>query len=274
MRTFFVTGASTGIGEAIAVHFARRGDRVYATMRTPDKSAQAISKLAMEEGLDLRILALDVTDPASIEAAVHVAQSESGKIDVLVNNAGIAMLGTVEEAPAEWLTTTLDTNVVGVVRVVQAVVPAMRQRGSGVIVNVSSVSGRLASPGVSHYSASKHALEALSESLASELLPFGVRVIVVQPGFISTPLVGKLRVPDGSLNGPYRALMKRQVEFFQEGVGNADPPSVVAQVLQAALEDPSPRLRYLAGQSAAPSMEYRASVSDEEWVGMVADRPG
>ena len=146
----------------------------------------------------------------------------------------------------------------------------MRARGSGVIVNVSSVSGRLASAGVGHYSASKYALEAISEALAAEVYPFGVRVIVIQPGFISTPIVSKMRMPDQSLTGPYAGLMRRQLDFFEEGAANADPPQVVAQVLERALEDPNPRFRYLAGSSAAPSIDFRASVSDEEWVGMTS----
>lgn len=268
MQTFFITGASTGIGRAMALYFARAGARVFATMRSPGRAGPSLLDLASAEDLALSVLALDVCDAESVSAAVTEATREAGRIDVLVNNAGVATLGTVEESPVGWLAQTLDTNVMGVVRTIQAVLPDMRARGSGVIVNVSSVSGRLASPGVGHYSASKHALEAISESLAAEIHPFGVRVIVLQPGFVSTPLVGKLRLPDTSLTGPYAELMKKQLEFFEVSASTGDRPEVVAEVLEAALADPRPRLRYLCAASAAPSMDFRASVTDEEWVGM------
>ena len=269
-RVLLITGTSSGIGQALALHFARLGDRVYAAMRTPNTSGGFLEKAASDEGLDLRLLTVDVTDPDSVRHAVEHVERESGRVDVLVNNAGTARLGTLEESPVEWLTETLDTNVAGPVRMIRAVLPAMRERGEGTIVNISSVSGRLASPGVGHYSASKHALEAISESLAAEVWPLGIRVIVIQPGFVRSRLVDKATAEPGVVgeHGPYRALMERQVRFFREGIQAADPPSVVAEVLERALVDPQPRLRYAAAASAPESLAYRTSVTDEEWVGM------
>ncbi len=269
MSVFLITGCSTGIGEAAALHFARGGHRVYATMRTPERSGSVLEEAVEAEGLDVRLLPLDVTEDASVEGAVSRVLEESGRIDVLVNNAGVAWLGSVEESPLSWLEETLDTNVVGLVRVTRAVLPGMRARGGGTIVNISSIAGLLASGIQSHYCASKYAVEAISEALAQEVVRFGIRVVLVEPGFIETPILEKaLAVPDGSLEGPYAQLTRRRIDLFKMGQAIGSPPSVVAEVIDAALEDPDPRFRYLASENAEPALKGRRGMTDEEWIAM------
>ena len=146
-RIVFVTGSSTGIGEAIALHFARLGDTVYATMRTPDKSGETLRAAAEVEELDLTLLALDVNDDHSVARAIGAAMERSGRIDVLVNNAGLGNLASVEGVSMEDVKAVFETNVFGPLRTIQAVLPAMRERRSGTIVNITSISGRLVSGG-------------------------------------------------------------------------------------------------------------------------------
>ena len=262
-----VTGASSGIGEATALHFAGLGHTVYASMRTPDASGGALKRAAEEENLDLEIIALDVDDSASVASAVGRVIEGSGRIDVLVNNAGVGKLTSVEEIPLEDAKAVFETNVFGPLRMMQAVLPAMRERGSGTIVNISSVAGRLVSAGHGIYAASKYALEALSEALAIETRRLGIRVIVIEPGFISTPLLdegGDIEIGDG----PYAPHLRRMQGLYRSARRGADPPSVVAGVIAEALDDPSPRFRYLAGEGASPVLDGRARMTDEEWIDM------
>jgi len=268
MSVYFITGCGTGIGEASAIYFARKGHRVYATMRKPDKAGAPITD-ALAEGLDIRLLALDVTDDHSVARGVGTALHESGQIDVLVNNAGVGWLGSIEESPLSWLRDTLETNVVGMARMCQAVTPGMREHGGGTIVNIGSVAGVIASGIQGHYCASKHAVEALTESLAQELLRFGIRVVLIQPGFIKTPILEKaLRVPDGSLDGPYAQLTGRRIELFKMGAEIGDEPVVVAEAIEAAVGDPEQKLRYYASDNAEPAVVGRRGMSDREWIDM------
>lgn len=265
MSVVLITGSSTGIGEATALHFARLGDTVYATMRTPDRSGGKLRAAAEEDGLDLHLLALDVTDDASVERAVGQAVDRSGVIDVLVNNAGVSQLSSIEEVPVDAAKGLFETNVFGALRMMQAVLPGMRERRGGTIVNVSSVAGRIVSAGHGVYAASKHALEALSEAAAIEMRRFGVRVIVIEPGFISTPILDKgaaVNVED-SVHAP---LLGRMRAMYLDARANAEPPSVVAEVIAAALADPEPKLRYQAGLGASSLLDGRTNVSDEEWI--------
>lgn len=268
MSVYFITGCSTGIGEAAAVYFARQGHRVYATMRTPDRAGDSLTA-AIAEGFDIRLMSLDVTDPHSVARGVGTALHESGQIDVLVNNAGVGWLGSIEESPIAWLKDTLETNVIGMARLCQSVTPGMRDSGGGTIVNIGSVAGLIASGIQGHYCASKYAVEALSESLAQEVMRFGIRVILIEPGFIKTPILQKaLTVPEGSLEGPYGQLTRRRVELFQMGAEIGDAPVVVAETIEAAMNDSEQKLRYYASDNAGPAVEGRRGMSDRDWIDM------
>jgi NAD(P)-dependent dehydrogenase (short-subunit alcohol dehydrogenase family) len=267
MTVTLVTGTSTGIGEATAIHLSRLGHTVYASMRTPDASGGGLRRLAEEERLDLTLIALDVNDPVSVTSAVDGVIERSGQIDVLVNNAGLGMLTSVEEVPVEDAKAVFETNVFGPLRMMQAVLPAMRERRGGTIVNISSVAGRLVSAGHGVYAATKYALEALSEAVAIETRRLGIRVILIEPGFISTPLLdkgGDIEIGDG----PYAVHLRRMQGLYRSARGGADPPSVVAEVIAEALDDPNPRFRYLAGEGASPVIDGRARMTDEEWIDM------
>ena len=267
MTVILVTGTSTGIGEATALHFARLGHTVYASMRTPDVSGGGLRSAAEEERLDLKLITLDVDDSASVASAVGGVLERAGQIDVLVNNAGIGKLTSVEEVPIEDAKAVFETNVFGPLRMMQAVLPGMRERRSGTIVNISSVAGRLVSAGHGIYAGTKYALEALSEAVAIETRRFGIRVIVIEPGFISTPILDKASGVEVG-DGPYAPHLRRMLVLYENARGDADPPSVVAQVIAHALDDPDPRFRYLAGQGALPVMDGRARMTDEEWIDM------
>jgi NAD(P)-dependent dehydrogenase (short-subunit alcohol dehydrogenase family) len=189
MRIVLITGCSTGIGLATARHLASRGDRVYATARNPEAAARLVE--ARDAVANIRTLALDVTDDASVQAAARTVLDAEGRIDVLVNNAGIGAFGTFEFVDEAVARATFETNFWGVMRVTRAVLPAMRAQRSGVIVNVSSVAGRVAGPAMGVYPASKFALEAASEALAREVYSFGIRVAIIEPGFVVTPILDK-----------------------------------------------------------------------------------
>jgi NAD(P)-dependent dehydrogenase (short-subunit alcohol dehydrogenase family) len=265
MTVTLVTGASTGIGEATALHFARLGHTVYASMRTPDASGDGLRRAGEEEKLDLELIALDVDAPASVASAVGGVLERSGRIDVLVNNAGLGKLTSVEKVPIEDAKAVFETNVFGPLRMMQAVLPGMRERGSGTIVNISSIAGRLVSAGHGIYAATKYALEALSEAVAIETRRFGIRIIVIEPGFISTPMLdkgGDVEIGDG----PYAVHLLRMQALYRNARGSAEPPSVVAEVIADALDDPNPRFRYLAGEGATPILDGRARMTDEEWI--------
>jgi NAD(P)-dependent dehydrogenase (short-subunit alcohol dehydrogenase family) len=267
MRVTLVTGASTGIGRATALHFARAGHTVFASMRTPETSGDQLRRSAEDEQLDLELVALDVDRSESVDSAVASVLERSGRIDVLVNNAGVLKLASVEEVPVEEAQAVFETNVFGALRMMQAVLPAMRERRGGTIINVSSVAGRIVSAGHGIYAASKYALEALSEGVAIETRRFGIRVIVIEPGFISTPILDKgIAVEVG--DGPYAVHLRRMQALYLNARGGADPPTVVAEVIAESLDDPDLRFRYLAGQGAAPVIDSRARMTDEEWIDM------
>jgi NAD(P)-dependent dehydrogenase (short-subunit alcohol dehydrogenase family) len=191
MAIVLVTGSSSGFGNLITLTLARRGHTVFATMRAPEgrnrSAATQLRKVASAAALPIRVLALDITDEASVESAVRDAEREAGSIDVVVNNAGYALAGLAETATAQQVLDELNTNVVGAHRVNRAVLPKMRARRSGLLIHLSSVFGRTVVPFVGVYSASKWALEALAETYRYELKLSGVDVAIVQPGPFPTP---------------------------------------------------------------------------------------
>jgi NAD(P)-dependent dehydrogenase (short-subunit alcohol dehydrogenase family) len=269
-RAILVTGSSSGIGRAVARRFAERGWRVFATMRRPDGPGnQELRDEADARGWRLTTPALDVTRDDSVAAAVDAALAETGgRLDVLVNNAGYYAFGSLEETTPDELRAQLETNVVGVQRVTRAVLPAMRARRAGTIVTLGSISGRVAVPMAGPYHASKWALEGMIEALRLELLPFGVRVVLIEPG----PYVSDLHTKEVQAaasrrsDSPYAALLaayKRQ----STGMRRAPLPGLV-DVIERAATASHPRLRWPVGPTSFAAGRLRALCPDfvYEWV--------
>jgi NAD(P)-dependent dehydrogenase (short-subunit alcohol dehydrogenase family) len=264
MAVTLITGTSSGIGLATAVHFAREGHEVWAGVRNPT-GATELREAIERDRLAIRVLTLDVDDAASVQRGVAEVQATSGRIDVLVNNAGIGGGGPIEDVPVDWAQGLFQTNYFGVVRMVQAVLPGMRQRGAGAIVNVSSIAGRLAIAGHGHYSAVKHALEALSEALAQEVQRFGIRVAIVEPGVVVTPIFSKARrFADPA--SPYFDHVRRLLLLYQKQMPRAAQPADAAAVIYEAATTKQPRLRWLVGDDAKLLVAGRQRMSDEEYV--------
>jgi NAD(P)-dependent dehydrogenase (short-subunit alcohol dehydrogenase family) len=255
-----ITGCSSGIGKAAAIAAAARGHRVYATARDPG----SLRELA--GGGRIRTLALDVTDTDSIRSAVASVLGEAGRLDVLVNNAGYGQYGAVEEVTAEEWRREFDVNLFGAVEVTRAVLPAMRQARSGRIVNVSSVAGKIAIPFAGPYCASKHALEAVSDSLRVEVAPFGIRVVIIEPGPIATRFGERARASVTRIfesPGPYSAFYKNAERAmdtdFQAG---KLPPEAVARVIVEAIESGRPKTRYRVTRMASVLILLRRFLPD------------
>ena len=264
MAVVLITGCSSGFGLATALAFARRGDRVWATMRDLGRSGPLVAA-ADAEALTVHLRQLDVTDPQSVSAAVAHILERDGGIDVLVNNAGVAHLGPMETLPDPMVRQIFETNLFGAVAMIRAVLPSMRQRRAGVVVNVSSVAGRLpGTPGNWAYSASKHALSALSDSLAEEVRPFGLRVVCVEPGFFRTGVVADYEAP--APGSPYQQLEGRVAAYFAAGVEGGGDPVEVAEAIVSAVADPAAALHVLVGADAQRSVAAMAAMSEEKGI--------
>jgi NAD(P)-dependent dehydrogenase (short-subunit alcohol dehydrogenase family) len=268
MTVTLITGASTGLGRAAALHLGRKGHRVVATMRSPERAGGDLLDAAKAEGLSITVSRMDVCDDASVREAVGAALEEAGQIDAVVNNAGLGDLRALELVTDDDLRRMFETNVFGAVRVARAVLPSMRARSSGRIVNISSVAGRVVGPGDGLYAATKHALEAISESLAMEVLQFGIRVAIIEPGFFATPIIDKAIVAaaDAAGDGPYANVERRIAGIYMGGKAAAQDPQVVAEAIEEAIASERPRLRYLVGVDAQVFMRERPKMSDEEYV--------
>ena len=262
MSTILVTGASRGIGLATALAFARAGHTVAATMRNP-AAAPELARAAAAERLAVSVFSMDVDEDASVQQAVRRVEAELGPVEVLINNAGIECTGSVEEMSISDFRDVMETNYFGAIRCVQAVLPGMRARRSGCIANVTSISGKLALSPFGAYAASKFALEAVSECLAQEVKPFGIRVCVVEPGIIDTDMARDISVASDVSAYPNQ---RRMAGFFAAALKQPTPPSAVADKLVEIADGGSWQFRHPVGPSAAPFMQWRASLSDEAWV--------
>jgi NAD(P)-dependent dehydrogenase (short-subunit alcohol dehydrogenase family) len=266
MAQVLITGSSSGIGFATALAFGRAGHKVAATMRSPN-GAPDLANVAARENLAITVFSMDVDSDASVSDGIGRVVKEAGAIDVLVNNAGIERTGSVEEIPLSEFRAVMETNYFGALRCIQAVLPAMRQRRSGCIINVTSVAGRFANSPFAPYTASKFALEALSESLAQEVKPFNIRVAIVEPGIIDTRMSRHVGVAQDPSPYPQQ---RRTAALFAAALKNPTSPSVVAEkVLEIAVSN-TWQLRHLVGPDAAPFVGWRQSMSDEQWVDLGA----
>jgi NAD(P)-dependent dehydrogenase (short-subunit alcohol dehydrogenase family) len=267
MQTVLITGANSGIGRASAVCLARAGYRVYAAMRDTAK-AEKLLALAEQAGCPVRPVELDVTDADSVARASARVRDEAGAVDVLVNNAGIGWNATVEDVDVEAAKVVFETNFWGVIRCTQAVLPEMRERGSGHIVNVSSIAGRIAALAQTIYSSSKWALECLSENLAQEVAPFGIRVSVLEPGVTRTAILPKnIGHPEPTA---YAAAYRRMLQFYDRGIEANVGADSVAETLLALLRDPKAPFRTTCAWGGAELGPGRARVSDADWISLGA----
>jgi NAD(P)-dependent dehydrogenase (short-subunit alcohol dehydrogenase family) len=266
MSVVLITGCSSGFGLEAAIAFAKRGDTVVATMRNLDKRGE-LDRRAEAAGVAVEIEQLDVLDQTSIENACRAVLNRHGAVDVLVNNAGVGFPGAVETIPFERARALFDTNFWGPLLVARAVLPAMRDRRSGVIVNVTSLAGRL--PGLMYggmYSASKQALGALSEALAGEVDPFGIRVVCVEPGFFSTEITNN-SFNDDAPSEAYELDEKWFRSFMEASVGDGADPAIVAEVIVGAAEDPGTPLHVPVGDDAAMYLDLYGQVGGYEgWI--------
>ncbi len=271
-KVAIVTGSSTGIGYETSLVLARDGFITYATMRNLSK-AEGIKSVASKENLPIHIKQLDVTDDASVKNAVEAISSETGgRIDVLVNNAGYGLNGAFEDLSMDEIKAQYETNVFGLIRATQAVLPTMRRQKSGTIVNISSGAGRFGFPSGSAYVSTKFAVEGLSESISYELEPFGIKIVLVEPGVIRTNFGNGLVVARKSQapNSPYSQMMKKIANSFEELMKNSSPPDLVANVVLNAVKDENPSRRYLAGNDVEQWLGAKRNMSDEEFYKMMS----
>lgn len=261
MAKILITGTSKGIGYDAALLLARAGHEVLATMRNP--GACDLEKVANEAKLPLRVLPMDVDDDASVS---EVFGKVGDSVDVLINNAGIFSINAVEDESLEQFRRVMETNYFGAVRCVKEVLPAMRKRGSGCIINVTSIAGRVAFFSTSAYAASKFALEAFTESLAQEVKGHGVRVALVEPGIIDTPMAGtSLPQYDEDTIYPHG---RRMHAFFTNPDKPEASPTLVSEMIRYVIESDDPRLRFPVGPDALSFLGWRVALSDEDWVGL------
>jgi NAD(P)-dependent dehydrogenase (short-subunit alcohol dehydrogenase family) len=239
-----VTGASSGFGRAIAEHLSAQGMTVYGTSRRPPGGDGPYTMLRM-----------DVGDAASVRAAVDQVIADVGRIDVVVNNAGIGVSGSVEDTSMEEATLQLDTNFFGAVRVIQTVLPHMRQQRGGKIVNISSIAGLLGMPFQAFYSASKFAMEGLTEGLRLELMPFGIDVVLVEPGDFRTGFTANRIIARGSEGSPYASQCRRTLDVYVNEETNGADPILLAHVVDRIIATSFPKVRYTVG---APSQRFAA----------------
>ncbi|MEA3214381.1 MAG: hypothetical protein QOJ19_537 [Acidimicrobiia bacterium] len=266
MASVLVTGASRGIGKATCLALARAGHRVFGTMRDPAKAPE-LSTVAAAESLPIVVWAMDVDSDDSVRRGVAAIIAEHGPIDALVNNAGIERRGSIEELALDEFRAVMETNYFGAIRCMQAVLPGMRARGSGCIVNISSLVGRMCHIGQSPYYVSKWAMEAMSEGLAQELAPFGVRVAIIEPGVTKSAIFAK-NVDAPNHTGAYDAHYRRLFQFYSAGIPQATPPEEVAALIHHAITTDQPALRYACSWGAQEILSGRAEMSDEDWVAL------
>ena len=263
-KTLLITGASSGIGKAAARRFQAEGWNVIATMRSPERETE----LTALDGV--LVTRLDVLDVASIGAAVDAGLQQFGRIDALLNNAGYGAYGPLEATPLDKVRRQFDVNVMGVLATTQAVLPHLRRQRSGVIVNVSSIGGKITFPLGTLYHGTKFAVEGLSEALHYELLPLGVRVRIVEPGMVQTDFAGRsFDFSNDAAMTEYQPLVGDFIAALGPMAANASQPDAVAEVIFRAATDEGDRLRYEAGPDAGQLLAARRAADDPTFIGGV-----
>ncbi len=261
MKSVIITGTSKGIGLETALAFARAGYKVFATMRNPDKAAD-FKQTIRDEGLAVVISAMDVDDDESVTNGIGGIIRENGPVDVLVNNAGIEYHGSIEEVPLADFKAIMETNYFGAVRCIKAVLPQMRGCRNGCIINVTSIAGKIANTPLGPYSASKFALEAVSEALAQEVKPFNIRVAIVEPGIIDTKMARDITTGGKSIYPQ----VNRFGGIFEASLKTPTPPALVAEKILEIADGGTWQLRHPVGPDALPTLGWRVKMNDEEWV--------
>ncbi len=261
MKSVIVTGAGRGIGLDLTLKFARAGYKVFATMRNPDK-AELLKKTLKEESLNITLVTMDVDSDESVNHSISSILQKNEGIDVLINNAGIERHGSVEELTITEFKSVIETNLFGALRCIKGVLPAMRKQCGGSIINISSVLGRSSTSPMGAYTASKFALEAMSEALAMEVKPFNIRVRIVEPGVVNTDMATDISQTGTSIyphvnryGRLFAALLKRPIS-----------PSLIADKIVEIAGSESWILRHPVGPDAKPYLDWRATMTDEEWV--------
>ena len=263
-KVALVTGSSGGIGYETSLALAKVNYFTYATMRNTDK-AGPIQKIAKKENLNLDVIELDIDKEDSIKNAVKKILDQKGRIDVLVNNAGYGIFGCVEDITIDELKAQFQTNFFGVVKLIQEVAPIMRKQGSGIIVNVSSVAGRIGFPGTPAYISSKFALEGLSECMRYEMSPFGIKTIIIEPGVIKTNFLSSMKVAKEKPNSPYKEITEKIVNGVKMMAEMGTPPTEVAKIIIKAIQADNPLPRYPVGTDAVMFLEAKKMKTDLEF---------
>ena len=270
MEIAVVTGTSTGIGYATALHLARAGYRVFAGMRNLGK-AEPLQTAAADEKLPLEVIELDVVSDASTRRA-FAAIAAAGPVDVLVNNAGIGGATPLELTPDEEHRRMFETNYWGAIRCIQAVLPSMRERGRGTIVNITSLAGLVPIPNQVPYSATKFALEAAAEALAHEVFRFGVRIVNIEPGVVMTSIFENSKETSRfDKTSPYMQIMRRNGKFYSAGFREPSSSDDVAKVVVESIKSPEYRFRWPVGKDAIGLSNGRRKMKDEEWIALGGD---
>jgi len=260
-----VTGSSSGIGYETSLSLAREGYFTYATMRDL-KKADEIKKIAENENLPLKVIELDVDNEDSTENAIRAIIDEKQRIDVLVNNAGWGIWGTAEDVSLEEFREQFETNFFSIIRMIQKVAPVMRKQGTGHIVNISSIAGRIGFPVSAAYISSKFALEGLSESIRYELGQFGVNVIIIEPGVIKTNFFDSMKIAKKvDESDTYRDITIKVISGFKMMAEMGTPPKEVASVIIKSLKEEKPLPRYVVGNDAAMFLEAKKMKTDIEF---------
>ena len=263
-----VTGANSGIGRAVSIRLALAGHRVVGTVRAAAK-ADKLRAMADAAGATVELVELDVADDDSVRAGFAEIVDLAGRVDHLVNNAGVGGNAVVEECPPSRYLDVMNVDLCGAVRCIQAVLPQMRERRAGTIVNVTSIAGRIAAIGQSPYVAAKWALEGISEGLAQEVAPFGIRVVIVEPGVTKSAIFAK-NVDAPNATGAYDAPYRRMFQFYAAGMAQATDPFEVGDVIVHAIETDTPQLRYTVSWGGRELVEGRRAMRDDDWVALGA----